>query len=157
MIRIEVGTQLPWAHHARASGLLAPPFERRRSQEHVWGLFASYAVVASPMGMGLDCHRTWDVLAVGAIPVVLRHGPAFDAVFDGQPVLLVRSWAEVCVGNATNASLLDGALRRFHSVGAQLDPRRRRSPAPARRRGPLLPGTDPFACVSWVPVSERYT
>ena len=49
---------------------------------------------------------------------------SFDAVFDGQPVLLVRSWAEVCVGNATNASLLDGALRRFHSVGAQLDPRR---------------------------------
>ena len=52
------------------------------------------------------------------------HAFAFDAVFDGQPVLLVRSWAEVCVGNATNASLLDGALRRFHSVGAQLDPRR---------------------------------
>ena len=86
--------------------------------------YARAQFVLSPRGNGVDCHRTWDVLAVGAIPVVLRHGPAFDAVFDGQPVLLVRSWAEVCVGNATNASLLDGALRRFHSVGAQLDPRR---------------------------------
>ena len=86
--------------------------------------YARAQFVLSPRGNGVDCHRTWDGLAVGALPVVLRPGPAFDAVFDGPPVLHVRSWAEVCVGNATNASLLDGALRRFHSVGAQLDPRR---------------------------------
>ena len=43
--------------------------------------YARAQFVLSPRGNGVDCHRTWDVLAVGAIPVVLRHGPAFDAVF----------------------------------------------------------------------------
>ena len=58
----------------QASGLLAPPFERRRSQERTWRLFAQHAVVASPMGMGLDCHRTWEALALGCI-VLLQDQP----------------------------------------------------------------------------------
>ena len=75
----------------RASGLLAPPFERRRSQEHVWGLFASYAVVASPMGMGLDCHRTWEALALGCIVLLQDQPPARLMQRMGLPVVMVRA------------------------------------------------------------------
>lgn len=35
-----------------------------------WAECGSYKFVMSPVGHGADCHRTWEVLALGSIPVV---------------------------------------------------------------------------------------
>lgn len=49
--------------------------------------------VLSPRGGGYDCHRTWEALLLGSIPIVKSSG--LDSVFEGLPVLLVSDWADV--------------------------------------------------------------
>jgi hypothetical protein len=33
-------------------------------------MMSDYQFVASPMGNGYDCHRTWEALALGCVPIV---------------------------------------------------------------------------------------
>ncbi len=49
--------------------------------------------VISPPGNGLDCHRTWEALLMGAFPIVLTS--TLDPLFEGLPVVVVQSWDEV--------------------------------------------------------------
>ena len=49
--------------------------------------------VLSPAGHGLDCHRTWEALCLGCIPIV-RTSP-LDVLWEGLPVWVVNSWSEV--------------------------------------------------------------
>lgn len=49
--------------------------------------------VLSPRGNGLDCHRTWEALYMGAIPIV-KHS-ASDSIYEGLPVVLVDDWTQV--------------------------------------------------------------
>lgn len=49
--------------------------------------------VLSPRGNGLDCHRTWEALLMGAIPVVRTS--CLDKLYEGLPVVIVREWDEV--------------------------------------------------------------
>lgn len=54
---------------------------------------SKYAFVGSPHGNGLDCHRTWEALCLGCIPIV-KTSP-IDSVFDDLPVLIVQDWSDV--------------------------------------------------------------
>jgi hypothetical protein len=56
-----------------------------------------YAFVISPHGNGLDCHRTWEALALGCIPIVKSSG--IDRLFDDLPVWIVQTWNEVNLEN----------------------------------------------------------
>lgn len=47
----------------------------------------------SPRGHGLDCHRTWEILYMGAIPIV--KSSASNEMFKDLPVLIVNDWDEV--------------------------------------------------------------
>jgi hypothetical protein len=49
--------------------------------------------VISPHGNGLDCHRTWEALALGCIPIVRTS--SLDPMFNGLPVLIVKEWSDV--------------------------------------------------------------
>jgi hypothetical protein len=46
--------------------------------------------VLSPHGGGLDCHRTWEALALGHL-VVVPSSP-LDRLFEGLPVVTVSDW-----------------------------------------------------------------
>lgn len=48
--------------------------------------------VLSPQGNGLDCHRTWESLYLGAIPVVTT-GTLDSDLVQGLPILEVPSWS----------------------------------------------------------------
>jgi hypothetical protein len=52
-----------------------------------------YTFVLSPTGIGLDCHRTWEALCLGCIPIVCVK--EFKTLFNNLPVLLVNDWKEV--------------------------------------------------------------
>ena len=62
-----------------------------------WGNMIDYAFVLSPQGNGLDCHRTWEALCLGCIPIVKTSG--LDPLFEGLPVWIVSSWSEVTQEN----------------------------------------------------------
>jgi hypothetical protein len=64
-----------------------------------------YAFVASPFGYGIDCHRTWEALALGCIPIIKRSGLA--TLFDGMPVLVVNEWKDI------TEELLQSTLRMY--------------------------------------------
>lgn len=58
-----------------------------------WNLMTKYAFVLSPTGVGLDCHRTWEALCLGCIPIVKMVN--FTKLFEDLPVLMVTDWSEV--------------------------------------------------------------
>lgn len=72
-----------------------------------WNNMIKYAFVASPHGNGLDCHRTWEALALGCIPIV-KSSP-IDPLYDELPVLIVKEW------NNINEELLINTINSFKS------------------------------------------
>jgi hypothetical protein len=58
-----------------------------------WNKQLDYAFVISPFGCGMDCHRTWEALLLGCIPII-RHS-AIDDLFNDLPVLFVDKWSDV--------------------------------------------------------------
>ncbi|CAF4973383.1 unnamed protein product [Rotaria sp. Silwood1] len=49
--------------------------------------------VLSPSGGGLDCHRTWEALMMGAAPVVLSSG--LDPLFNNTSTIIIRKWSDL--------------------------------------------------------------
>jgi len=60
---------------------------------HSWINMINYRFVLSPHGNGLDCHRTWEALILGCIPIVRTS--ALDPMYDGLPVLIVKNWSDI--------------------------------------------------------------
>lgn len=67
------------------------PFKATR--DICWRNMVEHAFVISPHGNGLDCHRTWEALCLGCIPIVKSSG--IDSLFDDLPVWIVRDWKDV--------------------------------------------------------------
>ncbi len=63
----------------------------------LWRRRGNYAFVLSPHGMGLDCHRTWEALALGHI--VLVPSCSLDPLYRGLPVVPLRNWGEINPAN----------------------------------------------------------
>ena len=59
----------------------------------------------TPHGNGLDCHRTWEALCTGSIPIVKTS--AIDSLFTDLPVLIVKDWSDV------NMELLTKTIKEF--------------------------------------------
>lgn len=55
--------------------------------------YSKYAFVLSPFGNGLDCHRTWEALAMGCIPILCHS--QLDPLFEDLPVLLLNDWSDL--------------------------------------------------------------
>ncbi len=62
-------------------------------RKKTWEKQSRFAFVLSPHGNGYDCHRTWEALCLGCIPIV-KSSP-IDAIFKDLPVLIVQEWGEV--------------------------------------------------------------
>jgi len=67
------------------------------AREITWRNQSKYAFVISPHGNGLDCHRTWEALCLGCIPIV-RTSP-LDSLYEGLPVYIVNDWSDITEEN----------------------------------------------------------
>lgn len=63
----------------------------------LWELKSNYMFTVSPHGNGLDCHRTWEDLALGCI-VIVKTSP-IDNLYKDLPVAIVNNWDEVTEEN----------------------------------------------------------
>jgi len=70
-----------------------------------WKKMAEYCFILSPFGIGMDCHRTWEALCLGCIPIVCA--PNFKNLFLDLPVLIVNNWNEI------NKTLLEKTINKF--------------------------------------------
>ena len=67
--------------------------EQPCNRYQTWINQSHYAFVLSPEGGGMDCHRTWEALTLGCIPIVKRS--AFSDLFQNLPVLIVDDWGDI--------------------------------------------------------------
>jgi hypothetical protein len=67
--------------------------EEKMNREALWNEMTKYAFIPSPEGAGPDCHRTWEALVLGCIPIVKTSG--LDPLFEGLPVWIVNDWADI--------------------------------------------------------------
>ena len=58
-----------------------------------WNNTIKYSFILSPYGNGMDCHRTWESICLGSIPIVLA--PNFKHMFKDLPVLIVNNWSDI--------------------------------------------------------------
>ena len=61
------------------------PLYRKAISEHFF--------IISPQGNGMDCHRTWEAIALGSIPV-LKRGSLADSLAKNLPIHLVDDWTD---------------------------------------------------------------
>lgn len=79
---------LGWARGLREATIIDRPITPRAYRK----LLLRSKYVLSPPGNGADCHRTWEALYLGAIPVVLRkYWPFSD--YD-IPVVSLQNWED---------------------------------------------------------------
>src|ERR1700722_11865528 len=67
--------------------------------------------VLSPQGNGLDCHRTWEALYMGCIPIVKNS--LLNDLYEDLPVVIVDDWAEV-TEEFLNAKWLEIQSKKFN-------------------------------------------
>ena len=79
----------------------------------IWNLMANHTFVLSPFGMGMDCHRTWEALCLGCIPIIMSD--TIQPMFDELPVLIVNDWREL------NEKLLTDTANKFKSCRFNFD------------------------------------
>lgn len=77
------------------------------SSAQTWELQSQYQFVLSPHGAGLDCHRTWEAMLLGCIPIVKE--AKLNDLFTDLPVVVVRNWGDI------NAAFLSSALAEISS------------------------------------------
>lgn len=76
-----------------------------------WKTQSNFAFVLCPHGNGLDCHRTWEALCLGCIPVVKTSN--LDELYTNLPVLIVKCWSDVSSKLLEN-TLLEFSQKTFH-------------------------------------------
>jgi hypothetical protein len=59
----------------------------------VWEEMIRYKFVFSPYGNGLDCHRHWELMCLGCIPIMQSIGS--NEMFEDLPVLMIDKWSDL--------------------------------------------------------------
>jgi len=65
----------------------------RLPQTALWQLYCRFQYGISPSGNGLDCHRTWEMLFFGMIPIVKTS--SLDVLYKDLPVVILQRWDEL--------------------------------------------------------------
>jgi len=63
---------------------------RKPFHNYLEDLAESY-FIASPRGNGIDCHRTWEAILMGSIPII--ESSHLDFIFKDLPVLIIDDWS----------------------------------------------------------------
>jgi hypothetical protein len=79
--------------------------EKKVSRLITWNKQKDFAFVICPHGGGFDCHRNWEALCLGCIPIVKTSH--IDNLYQGLPVLIVTNWSDI------NTNLLNNTISEF--------------------------------------------
>jgi len=89
--------------------------EKPLPMAQTWELQSQFQYVLSPHGAGLDCHRTWEALILGCVPVI--KSSSIDDLFTDLPVIIIDDWQEINSGFFKRAaSQLDGKKLNFEKL-----------------------------------------
>lgn len=78
--------------------------EKPVSRLITWNKQKDFAFVICPHGGGLDCHRNWEALCLGCIPIVKTS--KIDNLYKDLPVLIVKNW-NIIDNNLLHNTIID--------------------------------------------------
>ena len=61
------------------------------TQSEYYDQLTQHKFCVSPPGTGIDCHRTWECLYLGVIPII-QSDTYLDPIYERLPVLIVKDW-----------------------------------------------------------------
>ena len=59
----------------------------------LWNFMKNYKFIISPHGNGLDCHRTYESILLGCVPIV--RSSTLDSLYKDLPIIIVEDWTDV--------------------------------------------------------------
>ena len=65
-------------------------------------MIKNYKFIISPHGNGLDCHRTYEAMFLGSIPIV-RTSP-LDVIYKDMPIIILKNWHEININDLVEKS-----------------------------------------------------
>jgi len=74
--------------------------EHKVSRLITWNKQKDCTFVICPHGGGLDCHRNWEAICLGCIPIVKTS--QIDSLYDDLPVLIVKNWEDIDINLLNN-------------------------------------------------------
>ncbi len=81
-----------------------------------------YAFVCSPSGNGEECHRTWEAMYLGVVPIVTRCAAMEHFESLGMPIKLIDTWDEVKLWDEeTLRKIFQELSPRFDSQALKMD------------------------------------
>ena len=97
----------------KISPSLLAMYQEKQKRTQTWINTSKYAFVVSPYGQGMDCHRTWEALILGSIPIL--KSKEFVNMFKDLPVLFVEDWDQI------TQKLLDDIIEKFKNTNFNYD------------------------------------
>ena len=65
-------------------------------------MVTNYKFIISPHGNGLDCHRTYEAMFLGSIPIV-RTSP-LDIIYKDMPIIILKDWQSININKLIEES-----------------------------------------------------
>ncbi len=93
--------------------------EPTASPNDYFNLVRSSTFVISPPGNGLDCHRTWEAIYLGAIPIVLG-GTLPPELITQLPICEVSSWDDILMNDELELRNIASELEKIPTSMAYL-------------------------------------
>ena len=75
---------------------------KKQDRNTTWKLCSSYKFIISPHGNGLDCHRTYEAMCLGCIPIV--RSSSLDILYKDMPIIILDSWKNINMDNLLEQS-----------------------------------------------------
>jgi hypothetical protein len=72
--------------------LIEGEINQQVTQSDYYDMLVDHKFVVSPPGTGIDCHRTWECLYLGVIPII-QSDKYLDPIYERLPVLIVKDWS----------------------------------------------------------------
>ncbi len=78
-----------------SSNFLSEKPEKKLTREQYYIEVSKHAFNASPEGNGVDCHRTWETIHLGGIPIIGKSVNSEYWKLINLPVLIINSWEDI--------------------------------------------------------------
>jgi hypothetical protein len=87
--------------------------KQKMKRTETWKTMTDYTFILSPYGNGMDCHRHWESIILGCIPIIKSE--EFRDMFSDLPVLNVKDWSDI------NDKLLEETIEKFSKIHFNCD------------------------------------
>ena len=84
---------IPFLNSYRRQSIIEGSINVDVTNPECYAILSKYKFILSPPGAGLDCHRTWEALYCGTIPIIIES--SINELYRDLPVLIVNSWDDI--------------------------------------------------------------